>query len=418
MKKRIALIALALIFSVALVAACSDGPEERTEVEFWYLWGGEEAEVLEALIARFNESQEEYTVIGSSIPDVQRILVSISAGDGPDIAGNFSENVASYSDMGMIAPLDEYMTRDGFTFDDFAPGIVPAMQYGGQTMALPINLTTFMMYVNTDLLDAAGVSVPRTSEEMLDVAKKTTQVAADGSIEVLGYPDFPSVYFLDNMTFAKGGRFVDAAGNYTPDNPGTIAALTSFAAYRSEFGVDPILAFTSSARYMDTLADPFMTGHQALRIDGPWFSGALEEHAGFNYVAVPLPFPTANPGYEKGGKVSSSIFFIPSNANNKDGAWAFLNWLHQVPQMVEFCAGMGNIPSRISAWTNPAFSDQADFAAYTAYLSSPNLQPMPVTPTMTEFMGILADFAEMAMMLQMSPEEAMSAAAAEAANIR
>jgi len=274
------------------------------------------------------------------------------------------------------------------------------------------------MYVNVDLLDAAGVAVPKTTEEMLDVAIKTTSVNADGSIEVLGYPDFPNVYFLDNMTFAMGGNFTDASGNYTPDNPGTIAALTNFAKYRKEFGVDPIIAFTSSARYMDPLADPFMTGHQTLRIDGPWYSVALNEQTDINYVAVPLPYPAASPQYEKGGKVNSSIFFIPSNARNEDGAWAFLNWLHQVPQMVEFCAGMGNIPSRISAWSDPAFANAVDFAEYTAYLSSSNLRPMPVTPTMTDFTKILSDFAELAMTLQKTPEEAMYEAAAEARNLR
>jgi len=89
-----------------------------------------------------------------------------------------------------------------------------------------------------------------------------------------------------------------------------------------------------------------------------------------------------------------------------------------VPQMVEFCAGMGNIPSRISAWSDPAFANAVDFAEYTAYLSSPNLRPMPVTPTMTDFTKILSDFAEYAMTLQMSPEEAMQAATAEARNLR
>lgn len=402
--------------TVKETTASESATKEKTKVDFWYLWGGQEAKPVVDLIDKFNKSQDSYEVVGLSVPDIQKIVVALSSGTGPDVTDNFSDNVASYADKGILLPLDEYMKKDNFDFSDFAPSVVKTVQYKGQTLALPINAMTFMLYYNKKLFAEAGIAEPpKTDSEMLADAIKLTKVESDGSISVLGYPDFPNIYFLDDMTFALGGDFVSADGKYTPDNAGTIAALKNIIEYRKKFGVDKIAKFASSAKYMDASADPFYTGKQAMRIDGPWFGPEVKKNAkDIDYAVIPLPYPEGKPELAKGGKITSSIFFIANNSKNKEGAWAFIKWLNEKPQMIEFNSGMSNIPARMSAWTDAAFANVVDFAAYTDLLKSTNLKTMPVTPTQTEFIKILKDESELAMNLKKSPEDAMKAATEKA----
>lgn len=390
----------------------SDVMKEKTVVNFWYLWGGAEGENVEKLIAEFNASQDNFEVKGLSVPDVQKIVVAISSGEGPDITDNFSNNTASYAEKGMLLALDDYISKSNYDLSDFVPAALEGGRYKGKQYALPINVNFFMMFYNKKLLAEAGYSEPpKTNDELLEYAIKMTKVNADNTIETLGFPDFPAVYYTNNMTYALGGNFISEDGKtLTPDNPGMISAIKLMQDYRNKFGVDNVIKFNSSAKYLDA-TDPFIQGKQALRIDGPWFGHTIKNvlKKDIDYGIAPLPAPAGKSELLGGGEVSSSTFFIPSNAKNKDGAWAFMSWLMSRETMTKFNDMFANLPARTSVYDDPSLQDIPDFAAFANAATSPNLKSFPVFSAQAEYGKAISDEFELAVNGKKSAEEAVEA---------
>jgi multiple sugar transport system substrate-binding protein len=384
--------------------------KDKTTVSFWYLWGGTEGGYIEKLIAEFNASQNEYEVKGLSVPDVQKVVVGISSGNGPDITDNFSNNTASYAQKGMLEPLDEYIRKSNYDLSDFVPAALNGSKYKGKQYALPINVNLNLMFYNKQLFAEAGITAPpKTSDELLADAIKLTKTNADKTIEVLGFPDFPLIYYTTAMSMAFGGSFISADGKtLTPDNPGTLEALKLMQTYREKFGADKIAKFNSSAKYLDA-TDPFVNGKQAIRLDGPWFGNTVKNilKKDLDYGIAPLPGPAGHPELAGGGEVSSSTFFIPSNAKNKDGAWAFMSWLMSKENMTKFNDMFANLPARTSIYNDPAFADIPDFQAFAEAAKSPNLNFFPVFDGQVEYSKIISDEFELAVNGKQSAEDAV-----------
>ena len=346
--KKVVLLILICLITFGFISATGQKetePEGPSVVTFWYLWGGVEGERVEEMVTKFNASQDEFIVEGLAVPDQQKIQVAIAAGDGPDVTDTFSSLTAAYADKGILEPLGKYIERDNYDLSDFMPAAIGSVTVDGEVYALPISVNLMMLYYNKELLKAAGYSEPpKTDAELLEYAQTLTKIDKDGAIAIQGFPDFPEVYFVEHMPFAMGGNY-GTPGALTVDNPGTRKAMEMINEYRSAYGLDNILAFNSSGGYMSA-ADPFITGRQALRIDGPWFGNHITNTLKVNidYGVAPLPYNTAYPGKKRGGQVQSSTFFIPSNAKNKDGAWAFLSWLHEENQMARIIRRNGMDP--------------------------------------------------------------------------
>ncbi|HET6487231.1 MAG TPA: ABC transporter substrate-binding protein [Spirochaetia bacterium] len=410
-----------LIIAVLCLTGAVLGFTAPTQVQYWYLWGGNESQLMKSMVQKFNASQTQYQVTPLEVPDMQKILVAISSGSGPDVTDDFASNVAGYASKGILEPLDPYIARTQYGTSDFVPSALQTCQYQGTTYALPLNMNFFMLFYNKALFRQAGIAAaPKTDKELLDDAIKLTKVNSDGTLDTLGFPDFPIVYYLNNMTFAFGGRYLSPDGKtLTPDNAGTLRALNLIVSYRQKFGVDPVAKFSTAGGYLQP-TDPFIAGKQAMRIDGPWFGNVVRNQlkmttAQLDYGVAPLPYPDGHPELALGGQVDSSILYIPASAANKDGAWAFLSWMLNDKNMIDVDAGMGNFPSRMSALGADAFAKTPDFQAFASLVkSSKNLGVFPAFAGQAEFGKLLSDQAEKVWNLKMSATDAMAEAKAKA----
>ena len=408
--KKSTLIILCLVMMLPAAYAQSG----KSVVHFWYLWGGAEGQVMEDNIADFNKSQTKYEVKGLSVPDMQKIIVGISSGNGPDITDDFSSNLASYASKGTMLDLGPYIAKAKYDIGDFIPAAMQACSYDGKTYALPMSMNFMMLFYNRKLFAEVGLKTPpKTDKEMLEYAIKLTKTNKDGSLATLGFPDFPIVYYLNHMTTALGGNFISPDGKkLTPDNAGTIAALNMLVAYRQKFGTENVDKFRSSG-YL-SVNDPFVDGRQAMRIDGAWFGSSVKgalKNTTLDYGVAPLPYPDGHPELARSSLVDASIFYIPSNAKNKDGAWAFLAWFMGKKQLARTTSKMGNFPARFSCLEDPIFNSAYDFQAFAEQARSKNLKTFPAISAQREYSKIMADEAELAWNLKKSVPDAMRNAA-------
>jgi len=384
---------------------------EKEKIDFWYLWGGDEAPMIEEVIADYNASQDKYEVVGLCVPDTQKVLTAIAGGEGPDISDQFSSNVAGHASKGIYLALDELIARDQLDMDDYIDGPIESCTYEGTIYALPLSINAMALYYNKALLTEAGYDAPpKTDLELMDIAYNTTKVEADGSMSVLGFPDFPTVYYTNNMSFAFGGSYINEAGTeLTPDNEGTIRALQLIQDYRKEYGYDSVISFNSSAGGYVTPTDPFILGQQALRIDGPWLVGIIKDlNPELEFGVAMLPYLDGYPESAGGGELSSSTMFIPANSKHQEGAWDFMKYFCSFEGNVTIITLMGALPARVSLLDNPNPERAEELNVFNEIIKLNNLKPMPNFSNQVEFATLLNEQAELVMIGEKSPEEAMA----------
>jgi multiple sugar transport system substrate-binding protein len=410
-----------LILVILILVVTGMGFSAPTKVQYWYLWGGNEGKLMADMSQKFNASQKDFEVVPLEVPDMQKILVAISSGAGPDVTDDFASNLAGYASKGIMLALDPYISKTKYSISDFAESAMKTCMFQKATYALPLNMNFEMMFYNKKLFKEAGIkNPPATDKELLDDAIKLTKVAKDGSLDVLGFPYYPVVYYLNNMTYALGGKFISADGKkLTPDNAATLHALDMIVQYCTKFGVDNVSKYANAGGYIQP-TDPFVSGKQAIRFDGPWMGVMVRRDLKvttdqLDYGVAPLPYPAGHPELAKGGLVDSSILYIPANSGNKDGAWAFMSWMLNAENLVTIDSTMGNFPSRISSLSNAAFAKTTDFKEFADFAkTSKNLDVFPIFPAQGEYSKLINDLAEKVINLKMSPKDAMAEAASKA----
>ena len=350
---------------------------------------------------------------------MQKVKVAIAGGTGPDITDDFDGNISSYADQGIIEPLDEYIKKDNLTFDDYISGAIDTCKYNGKVYALPCGIAQFMLYYNKTLLAKAGYNnPPKTDKELLEMAIKMTEVETDKSIKVLGFPDFPYVYYHRNMLTALGGSIFDQkTGKLVPESPESLAAINLMIDYRTKFGVDNVLKFNQAGKYADA-TDPFMTGNQVFRIDGFWLAAIIRDtlklgQDKIDFGIAPLPYPDGKPELANRGEISASVFFIPSNAKNKDGAWEVMKRIHAG----EFGKYMKGFPVQKSMLTDPIYKDMAGFKEFADFANVGTFVAPVANAKNTEALKAYNDEVELAVTMKEAPEAAMKAASEKANKI-
>lgn len=385
--------------------------KEKQKITFWYLWSGDAAENLEKVISSYNAQSEDYYVEGLSVGDSQKIIAAMAAGNGPDITDDFMGNLGTYANAGIMEPLDSYIESTGYDIDDFVPAAVDACRVDGTLYAMPLNINFMALFYNKTLLAQAGYTEPpKTLEELYEMAVNTTEVAEDGTLITCGFPDFPNVYYMDAFVPAAGGSWYE--GFETPasaDSEGNALALKLICDYRQEFGVDNVLQFSAGGKYLDP-TDPFLTGNQTFRIDGPWLGKDIVEtfQADIDYGVTYVPYPADHPEYAGRANVSSSIFFISAQSKVKDGAWDFMMYLVGKQGQLDFTVANGDFPVRLSVMEEESFKQGYDVDFFTELANSENLIYTPASAKNSEYSTIISEQVELAMNLSQDIETTLN----------
>lgn len=357
--------------------AAAETSGDRETVNFWYLWGGDEAGYIEQIIDAYNQSQDKYQVVGLSTPDQQKVITGISGGNGPDITDDFGSSIPNYAAQNIAMPLDDYIAKDGIDLDStFVNGTMDQQTYDGKTYAFPISSNVFALYYNKDLLKAAGYEEPpKTMEELQEMAAKLTK-EENGTITEFGAPLVPSSYWWQNMTFANGDNFGEE-GSLNADNEGFRKSLEWLEGYVKEFGADTVNSYvTSGQSKVNSAQDPFLAGEQALRIDGTWFY-KMATDAGIHFGLTLIPAYEAQ-GDKTYSAIDTSNFYIPSTAKNPDGAWDFLKYITMGDGAKMFITLKGDLPALQSLLDDPDVQSGSDsYDVYLKVLSDATLVTMP-----------------------------------------
>lgn len=113
-----------------------------------------------------------------------------AAGELPDLFWTGESGVKAYYEAGMLADMTDILAEYPDLTTDIVDGVLEFGNIDGKQVAFPKDWTSYVMYLNLDLFEEAGVEVPTndwTVEEYKQIAADLTQKSEDGErVDVYG----------------------------------------------------------------------------------------------------------------------------------------------------------------------------------------------------------------------------------------
>jgi len=159
----------------------------------------------EAHLALFNEIAEGFTATHPNVSVTfeplpfenytTTLTTQIAGGNPPDLAWIFETSAADFVNSGALAPLtDAFAGTEGYELDDVTDAATALWTRDGQLYAYPFSTSPFAVFVNNDLVTAAGAKTPAeliaAGEWNWDNALATAKAVADSGKDGLVIRDF------------------------------------------------------------------------------------------------------------------------------------------------------------------------------------------------------------------------------------
>lgn len=248
---------------------------------------------------------------------VNTVINMAGGGDKVDMMLGEASWSPTLEEAGLTIPAKDIMGEEYMS--DFFPGVLDALTVDGEAYGLPMYMTPFILFYNTQLFEQAGLdpnAPPKTYDEMLAMAEKlSTLTSGDGNKVYAFGQTTASVAIsgsaLTGMIYNFGGKVLDESGKLTTDNEGFKQAFEMLKTLDQK-GYNP-----QNAKLKD-LRNLFALGQLAMYYDQAWgYSGIQSinaDAAAFTATAAPL-----SGGSGAGDSVVSahSIFMMDNGENQK-----------------------------------------------------------------------------------------------------
>ncbi len=278
---------LALGTALAALLSTSATAQEVT-IEYWQYFFDARVEAMEQLIESFEAANPGISVEMTHFPYADyrtKVAAAIPAGEGPDVVQLFYGWLNDYIEASLIQPLPEEQFPTAEIDETYFP-MVSAMKRDGRYYALPTAVRSLALFYNERLLEEAGVEPPTTLDEMVEVAKATTQRDGAGNITQVGITTGMTAqdhhWFREGLVRQFGGEPYDAEGRVAYDSPAGLEALRYYTDLEKTHGV-------TASSFMDEPQAAFKAGRAAMHIDGSFRVGSLADVRGLNWGVTELP---------------------------------------------------------------------------------------------------------------------------------
>ncbi len=212
--------------------------------------------------------------------------------------------------------------------------------------------------------------------------------------------------------------------NYWPtllQNGGLIIDENNRAAFNSPAGVEA-LQFMVDTVHEDQVAPPstpqngvneiidlFVSDRIGFWFNGPWYIGIMRSQYPDVEVAV-APMPS---NVTQGSIAGGTALCISSDTEHPDEAWMLIDFITQDEHLTEWARQFEHIPPNVAAFSEPFLTEDPNFAAAAAQSQHPDTISANHYPETDQLNHIARTYLQAAFLLEMTPQEALDAAAAE-----
>ena len=341
MKKSRIIAGVAAAAAVSLsLAACSAGSsasaggEQKLTVEDYYSsdpsMSGYNA-VYKECGTEVGAKVDAVHVAGASL--IQKVLQQASSRTLPDVLMLDNPDVQQIAATGALTPLKNYGVSAP---KGDVPGVVKAGTYKGQLYGLAPVINSIALYYNVDMLKAAGVTPPKTWDELKADAAKLT----DASKGVYGFA-------MSNINTYEGTwQFLPFFWTNGGDEK-NIATPEAAQALQLDVDLqnDGSMSKSSVNWSQQDVNNQFVAGKAAMMINGPWQLPVLNATKGLHFASVPIPTRTASQTVVS--PLGGETFNVPNTGDKtKMGlAGKFVACLNKPATQLKIAKISGNVPS-------------------------------------------------------------------------
>lgn len=250
---------------------------------------------------------------------------------------------------GWYADLAGYIKdAAGYDWDDFTQSAHDAVTFNGFVVAIPTVNECHVMYYRKDLLEAQGLKVPTTMDELYDVVGKITDKEKDIAGIALRGQRSPLVTQFSSFLFSYGGDFFKD-GKATINTPEAIAAMMMYGKLLHNYGPDGALNMS-----WPQAAAVFAQGKAGFWIDASsLYMNVLDPSKSTVADKTGVAAFIAGPAGAKPYNISQWALGIYSGSKNKDAAWKFVEFMTN-KKGITYMQGEGlNQCPRKSVWETP-----------------------------------------------------------------
>ena len=295
----------ALLSSVATFAA-ADG--HGTELHF-IMCGGEVREADQKVVDAFVAANDGVTVNLEAVPwgtCQDKSLTLAAAGDPPSIAYMGSRTLRQLANNDLIVPAEIPADWE----DMYQPGILNTVTIEGTRWGYPHAFSTKALYINCDLVEAAGMTceAPATWDDMYAMAEAIKNNTDAAGIGLAGKDFDNTMHQFLNYLYSNGGVVIDpTTGENMLDSDQTREALEFYGKLAMVSQDGP------TAWERDQLKDLFNDGQIGMYVQGPWGRGQHNED--INAITVPVP---AGPSGDSGTILITDSLVVFKGSGHED----------------------------------------------------------------------------------------------------
>jgi multiple sugar transport system substrate-binding protein len=173
----------------------------------------------------------------------------------------------------------------------YQPGVLKTVSSGGKYWGYPHAFSTKALYINCDLVKAAGLEckAPETWDDMIAMAKAIKEKDGVAGIGIAGKDFDNTMHMFLDFLYSNGGSVLNSdTGEVTLDSKETRETLQMYK------DILPYAEEGPTAWERDQMKDLFNDAKLGMYVNGPWAKGQQAEKVP-NQLVVPVPHGPSGP---------------------------------------------------------------------------------------------------------------------------
>ncbi|MEO8240707.1 MAG: sugar ABC transporter substrate-binding protein [bacterium] len=271
------MVAAALMGSSTLAAKADD-------INLSFIMCGDVRPADQATIDKFQTDNPGIKVNMEAVPwgtCQDKSMTLAAAGNPVSVAYMGSRTLLKLSKEGLIVPAE--IPAD--LVDSYQPGVLKTVSSGGKYWGYPHAFSTKALYINCDLVTAAGLEckAPETWADMIAMAKAIKEKDGVAGIGIAGKDFDNTMHMFLDFLYSDGGQVLNAdTGEVLLDSPQTRETLQMYK------DILPYAEEGPTAWERDQMKDLFNDQKLGMYVTGPWGRGQSKDQVP-NMLVAPVP---------------------------------------------------------------------------------------------------------------------------------
>lgn len=345
---------LALALTLLCMLGLSLAASAQTKIVYWQHTSAARDDMMRTLAAEFMAENPGVEIEVQTFPLAEylnKVLVALAGGAGPDTMQVRSNWVPWLITSGMVQPLAESVITSAEMEETFIPGpLVPLKGADGRYYGVPTDTQTVVLFYQPNLFELVGLDgnkPPTTWEEAVEAGRRIARRGPNGQTERMGLATGGYEPVLLSLMLQSGADLWDEA-NKIPrlDSNEAVQALQWAADLVATHDVeDPAFGSRWTAFRNETLG--MVYAHPAM------MGSFRSTHPDLEFGIVEIPAP--EPGGSQTSLITSWGLTVTNQAQDPEMATKWLLYVQSAQAQERWLLATGELPTRYEVIQQPEF---------------------------------------------------------------